>query len=122
MNYLGIVLYTVDVNNAARAPSYARRLGEKAKLLSRRQIWDTGRDSIVADELVHSLATISCLRRDLPRDVINNKIIYYRRDAQHKREDASGASTATDFEPPVHSELASVDDEYRRPSMPCIVG
>lgn len=120
--YLGMVIFTTYVNTGAGVPSYARELGSKTKYLSRRQIWEIDRDLIVSDELVHSRATTPCLRTGLPRDDINIRAIYYRRDAQGRREEDSGASSDTDYENLPTMVQTSEDDAPRSSRKPCIPG
>ena len=87
-------MQTIYVVSTSRMPPIPRDLKRRTKLLPRRVFWDTNRDRIAADELVHHTHTLTCVRTETPRDVINIKVVYYRHSSSVKE----------------HSEALSEDD------------
>ena len=81
-------------------PSYVRELGPLSKELARRVIWDTDRQLIISDEVVHGRATLLSLRSHLPVDVLNIKIQYYKKGTELLGSDYSRDYTdpPTDYE------------------------
>ena len=121
-----LLIGEVLASNVTSIPSYVRDLGSLSKDLARRVIWDTDRQLIISDEVVHGRAMLLSLRSHLPCDVLNIKVQYFKGNNEHLGSDYSREYTdpPTDYEsvPEVglssDEELISDTPEISRRSLP----
>ena len=73
-------------------PDPRKELGKHCvKRLAKRVVIDTGTGRIIADGTVHHRSCLLYLRQDLPKEVQNIRVDYYRLPDGHRRdEDADG--------------------------------
>ena len=96
-----LLMHEAIVTNISTLPSYARDLGSQSKFLARRVLWDTDRDLIFPDEIIHGSAMLQNMRNTVPPDIMNVKIQYFRR----SEETDPGLQTS-------YSDPASSDEDY----------
>ena len=74
-----LLMHETIASNVSTLPSYARDLGAQSKNLARRVVWDTDRDLIFSDEIIHGSAMLQNMRTQIPPDVLNIKVQYFRK-------------------------------------------
>ena len=84
---------SVLVTSPVSLPKPDEELGKLADKLCRRVIVDNITGKPIADEAVHSRSGVKYLRTDLPPEVTNARLDYYRRPEGHHRSESSGSES-----------------------------